>query len=158
MFWTTVEHMLRVLWTRQTKSRQEFFVVLEKVTVNVHLKKKKKVHPLNHISQRSITGEAGVICLLLAQECKKWWNCWRKAIEAFVWLFLPGNERNLDGLVPSKIAELKAKLRLSDMDDQWLQAKVLKLVDISYGNQNGFNEATELSIEVLSTMTFIQEK
>lgn len=70
----------------------------------------------------------------------------------------PGNERNLAGLVLSKIAEIKAKLRLSDMDDQWLQTKVLKLVDISYGNQNGFNEATELSIEVLSTMTFIQEQ
>lgn len=68
------------------------------------------------------------------------------------------NERNLADPVLSKMATLKAKLRLSDMDDQCLQAKVLKLVDISYGNQNGFSEATELSIEVLSTMTFIQEK
>lgn len=68
------------------------------------------------------------------------------------------NESNLAGLVLSKMATLKTKLRLSDMDDQCLQAKVLKLVDISYGNQNGFSEATELSIEVLSTMTFIQEK
>ncbi|KAJ7415293.1 hypothetical protein WISP_78921 [Willisornis vidua] len=81
-----------------------------------------------------------------------------KATEALVQMSLPGNERNLAGLVLSKIAKMKAKLRLSDMDDQQLQIKVLKLVDISYGNQNGFNEATELSIEVLSTMTFIQEK
>lgn len=39
-----------------------------------------------------------------------------------------------------------------------LQAKVLKLVDISYGGENGFNQAIELSAEVLSNVKFIQEK
>lgn len=41
---------------------------------------------------------------------------------------------------------------------QRLQAKVLKLVDISYGGENGFNQAIELSVEVLSNVKFIQEK
>jgi len=41
---------------------------------------------------------------------------------------------------------------------QRLQAKVLKLVDISYGGENGFNQAIELSAEVLSNVKFIQEK
>lgn len=41
---------------------------------------------------------------------------------------------------------------------QRLQAKILKLVDISYGGENGFNQAIELSAEVLSNVKFIQEK
>lgn len=41
---------------------------------------------------------------------------------------------------------------------QRLQSKVLKLVDISYGGENGFNQAIELSAEVLSSVKFIQEK
>ena len=44
------------------------------------------------------------------------------------------------------------------MSTQRLQAKVLKLVDISYGGENGFNQAIELSAEVLSNVKFIQEK
>ena len=39
-----------------------------------------------------------------------------------------------------------------------LQTKVLKLVDVSYGGENGFNQAIELSAEVLSNVKFIQEK
>lgn len=39
-----------------------------------------------------------------------------------------------------------------------MQAKVLKLVDVSYGGENGFNQAIELSAEVLSNVKFIQEK
>lgn len=45
-----------------------------------------------------------------------------------------------------------------DIFFQRLQAKVLKLVDISYGGENGFNQAIELSAEVLSNVKFIQEK
>lgn len=36
--------------------------------------------------------------------------------------------------------------------------KILKLVDVSYGGENGFNQAIELSAEVLSNVKFIQEK
>ena len=41
---------------------------------------------------------------------------------------------------------------------QRLQNKVLKLVDVSYGGENGFNQAIELSTEVLGNVKFIQEK
>lgn len=41
---------------------------------------------------------------------------------------------------------------------QRLQVKILKLVDVSYGGENGFNQAIELSAEVLSNVKFIQEK
>uniref|UniRef100_H0XE58 Eukaryotic peptide chain release factor subunit 1 n=1 Tax=Otolemur garnettii TaxID=30611 RepID=H0XE58_OTOGA len=48
--------------------------------------------------------------------------------------------------------------RSSRICDKRLQSKVLKLVDISYGGENGFNQAIELSTEVLSNVKFIQEK
>ena len=41
---------------------------------------------------------------------------------------------------------------------QRLQAKILKIVDVSYGGENGFNQAIELSAESLSNVKFIQEK
>ena len=39
-----------------------------------------------------------------------------------------------------------------------LQAKVLKRVDVSYGGENGFNQAIELAAETLGDVKFIQEK
>lgn len=44
------------------------------------------------------------------------------------------------------------------MFDQRLQAKIVKVVDVSYGGENGFNQAIELSAEVLANVKFIQEK
>ena len=44
------------------------------------------------------------------------------------------------------------------MFDQRLQAKVIKVVDVSYGGENGFNQAIELASETLSNVKFIQEK
>ncbi|KAL5171841.1 Eukaryotic peptide chain release factor subunit 1-3 [Glycine soja] len=44
------------------------------------------------------------------------------------------------------------------MFDPRLQAKILNVVDVSYGGENGFNQAIELSAEMLSNVKFIQEK
>lgn len=41
---------------------------------------------------------------------------------------------------------------------QRLQCKIIKLVDISYGGENGFNQAIELAAESLQNVKFIQEK
>ena len=41
---------------------------------------------------------------------------------------------------------------------QRLQAKVIKIVDVSYGGENGFNQAIELASEALGNVKFIQEK
>jgi len=41
---------------------------------------------------------------------------------------------------------------------QRLQCKVIKLVDVSYGGENGFNQAIELAAESLQNVKFIQEK
>jgi len=62
------------------------------------------------------------------------------------------------GLILAGSADFKTELSQSDMFDPRLQAKVIKLVDVSYGGENGFNQAIELSAESLSNVKFIQEK
>jgi peptide chain release factor subunit 1 len=62
------------------------------------------------------------------------------------------------GLVLAGSADFKTELSQSDMFDQRLQAKIVKVVDVSYGGENGFNQAIELSAESLSNVKFVQEK
>jgi len=42
-------------------------------------------------------------------------------------------------------ADFKTDLANSDMFDARLKPKILKIVDVSYGGENGFNQAVELS-------------
>ena len=42
--------------------------------------------------------------------------------------------------------------------DQRLQVKIIRTVDVSYGGENGLNQAIELSAESLLNVKFIQEK
>ena len=44
------------------------------------------------------------------------------------------------------------------MFDPRLQTKVIKIVDVSYGGENGLNQAIELSQECLQAVKFVQEK
>ncbi|KAI6036996.1 peptide chain release factor eRF1/aRF1 [Pisolithus microcarpus] len=55
-------------------------------------------------------------------------------------------------------ADFKTELSQSDMFDQRLASKVIKVVDVSYGGENGFNQAIELAAESLSNVKFVQEK
>jgi len=41
---------------------------------------------------------------------------------------------------------------------QRLATKIIKIVDVSYGGENGFNQAIELAAEALGNVKFIQEK
>lgn len=59
---------------------------------------------------------------------------------------------NVAGLVLAGSADFKNDLALSDMFDQRLQAKVLKIVDVSYGGDNGFNQAIELASETYDSL------
>ncbi|MEJ1286375.1 eukaryotic translation termination factor 1 [Cricetulus griseus] len=93
-----------------------------------------------------------------ARGMEKRHNYVRKVAETAVQLFISGDKVNVAGLVLAGSADFKTELSQSDMFDQRLQSKVLKLVDISYGGENGFNQAIELSTEVLSNVKFIQEK
>uniref|UniRef100_A0A060T5P9 ARAD1C14256p n=1 Tax=Blastobotrys adeninivorans TaxID=409370 RepID=A0A060T5P9_BLAAD len=85
-------------------------------------------------------------------------NYVRKVAEAAVQNFISSDKVNVEGLVLAGSADFKNELNQSDMFDKRLQAKVIKVVDISYGGENGFNQAIELASETLSNVKFIQEK
>ncbi|GIY76570.1 eukaryotic peptide chain release factor subunit 1 [Caerostris extrusa] len=85
-------------------------------------------------------------------------NYVRKVAEVATQLFITNDKPNIAGLILAGSADFKTELSQSDMFDPRLQVKVLKLVDVSYGGENGFNQAIELSAEVLSNVKFIQEK
>ncbi|ESQ32518.1 hypothetical protein EUTSA_v10004173mg [Eutrema salsugineum] len=68
------------------------------------------------------------------------------------------SQPNVSGLILAGSADFKTELSQSDMFDPRLAAKILNVVDVSYGGENGFNQAIELSSEILANVKFIQEK
>ncbi|GLJ27730.1 hypothetical protein SUGI_0544180 [Cryptomeria japonica] len=68
------------------------------------------------------------------------------------------NQPNVAGLILAGSADFKTELSQSDMFDARLQAKILNIVDVSYGGENGFNQAIGLSAEILGNVKFLQEK
>ncbi|KAL2917777.1 translation termination factor eRF1 [Polyrhizophydium stewartii] len=85
-------------------------------------------------------------------------NYVRKVAELAVQFFITNDKVNVAGIVLAGSADFKNELSQSDMFDQRLQAKIVRIVDVSYGGENGFNQAIELSAEFLSNVKFIQEK
>ncbi|KAL4065222.1 peptide chain release factor eRF1/aRF1 [Scleroderma yunnanense] len=85
-------------------------------------------------------------------------NYVRKVAELAVQHFISSDKVNVSGLVLAGSADFKTELSQSDMFDQRLVAKVIKVVDVSYGGENGFNQAIELAAESLSNVKFVQEK
>ncbi|XP_041476759.1 eukaryotic peptide chain release factor subunit 1 [Lytechinus variegatus] len=104
-------------------------------------------------------GRGGQSALRFARlRMEKRHNYVRKVAETAVQLYISNDKPNIGGLILAGSADFKTELSQSDMFDPRLQAKILKLVDVSYGGENGFNQAIELSAEVLSNVKFIQEK
>ena len=85
-------------------------------------------------------------------------NYVRKVAELAVQNFITNDKVNVAGLILAGSADFKNDLNQSDMFDQRLVTKVIKVVDVSYGGENGFNQAIELASETLSNVKFIQEK
>jgi peptide chain release factor subunit 1 len=85
-------------------------------------------------------------------------NYVRKVAELAVQNFITADKVNVAGLILAGSADFKNDLNQSDMFDNRLQSKVIKVVDVSYGGENGFNQAIDLSSETLSNVKFIQEK
>jgi len=85
-------------------------------------------------------------------------NYVRKVAELAVQNFVTNDKVNVAGIILAGSADFKNDLNQSDLFDPRLQTKVIKVVDVSYGGENGFNQAIELSSETLSNVKFIQEK
>jgi len=104
-------------------------------------------------------GRGGQSALRFARlRMEKRHNYVRKVAEVAVQLFIANDRPNVAGLIMAGSADFKTELSQSDMFDPRLQAKIIKIVDVSYGGENGFNQAIELSSEALGNVKFIQEK
>lgn len=104
-------------------------------------------------------GRGGQSALRFARlRTEKRHNYVRKVAEHAVQHFITDDKVNVQGLVLAGSADFKNDLNQSDLFDLRLQAKVIKIVDVSYGGENGFNQAIELASESLSNVKFVQEK
>jgi len=104
-------------------------------------------------------GRGGQSALRFARlRLEKRHNYVRKVAELAVQFYITNDKPNVSGLIVAGSADFKSELSASDMFDQRLKAIILKVVDVSYGGDNGFNQAIELSAEVLQNVKFIQEK
>ena len=104
-------------------------------------------------------GRGGQSALRFARlRLEKRHNYVRKCAEMAVQLFLSENKPNVTGLVLAGSADFKTELLNSDHFDPRLQKVVIKMVDVSYGMDPGFNQAIELSAESLANVKLVQEK
>merc|ERR1712156_987713 len=87
-------------------------------------------------------GRGGQSALRFARlRMEKRHNYVRKVAETAVQLFITNDKPNISGMILAGSADFKTELSQSDMFDPRLQAKIIKLVDVRYGGENGFNQA-----------------
>lgn len=85
-------------------------------------------------------------------------NYVRRVAEQMSNLFINNSKPNVAGLILAGSAEFKNDLAKSDLFDARLRPLILKIVDVSYGDLNGFNQAIELASDVLGNVRYIHEK
>lgn len=104
-------------------------------------------------------GRGGQSALRFARlRMEKRHNYVRKVAEVAAQLFLTNDKPNVSGLILAGSADFKKELGCSDMFDKRLREKIIKTVDISYGNEKGFDEAIKLSSDLLTNVKLVQEK
>jgi|Transcript_5233 peptide chain release factor subunit 1 len=104
-------------------------------------------------------GRGGQSALRFARlRLEKRHNYVRKVAELATQCFINVDRPNVTGLVLAGSADFKNDLASSDLFDQRLQPIIMKVVDVAYGGENGFNQAVELSADCLAGVRFIQEK
>ena len=105
-------------------------------------------------------GRGGQSALRFARlRLEKRHNYVRKVAELATQLFVTdGQKPNVQGIVLAGSADFKSELMRSDLFDMRLSKIVVKMVDVSYGGENGFNQAIELSADALANVKLMKEK
>merc|ERR1719394_2430411 len=101
-------------------------------------------------------GQSAVRFARLRKEARH--NYVRKCAELATQNFISQDKPTVEGLVLAGSAAFKNDLRNSDLFDGRLKDIVIKVVDVSYGGENGFNQAIELAGEALADVKFVAEK
>ena len=70
--------------------------------------------------------------------------------------FISNDMPNVEGLILAGNADFK--FQLNDNLDPRLKNKVVQVIDVSYGGENGLNEAITLASEALNNVKFVAEK
>lgn len=98
-------------------------------------------------------GRGGQSALRFARlRLEKRHNYTRKVAELAVQFFITNDRVNVSGLILAGLADFKNELAASDMFDQRLQVKIIKIVDVSYGGENGFNQVCIKSIANMDSL------
>ena len=105
-------------------------------------------------------GRGGQSALRFARlRLEKRHNYVRKVAEMATQLFVPdGQKPNIQRLILARSADFKSELMRSDLFDLRLKKIVIKMVDVSYGGLNGFNQAIEYSADTLGEVKLMKEK
>ncbi|GMH68209.1 hypothetical protein TrST_g5427 [Triparma strigata] len=106
-------------------------------------------------------GRGGQSALRFARlRLEKRHNYVRKVAEYATHFFMDQStsKPNVQGIVLAGSADFKSELARSDLFDPRLLKVVIKTVDVSYGGENGFNQAIELSADTLGSVKLIREK
>lgn len=82
----------------------------------------------------------------------------RKVAELATANFIKDDKPNVSGLILAGSANFKNDLSGSDMFDKRLSETVIKIVDVSYGGENGFSQAITLAADALANVKFVAEK
>ncbi|KAJ7037462.1 peptide chain release factor eRF/aRF subunit 1 [Mycena alexandri] len=84
-------------------------------------------------------------------------NYMHKIAEHAMEHFITNDKVNVKGFVLAGTADFKTALGQNDMLDLRLAAKIIAVVDVSYGGENGFNQAIELAAELLANAEYFEE-
>lgn len=105
-------------------------------------------------------GRGGQSALRFARlRLEKRHNYVRKVAELATQLFVTDGQRpNVQGIVLAGSADFKQELMRSDLFDPRLAKIVVKLIDVSYGGEQGFNQAIEQAADALANVKLLKEK
>lgn len=84
-------------------------------------------------------------------------NYVRKCAETAKSIFIVSDLVNVTGLILAGSAHFKNELAQSDLFDPRLKVKILEITDVSYGGENGFNQAIDNCSETLAGVKFMEE-
>lgn len=101
-------------------------------------------------------GQSALRFARLRMEARR--NYMRKVCEHAVKAFVHKDELIVKGLIVGGSADLKTELTKSNLFDGRLKKKILQIVDISYGGENGLQQAIQLASETLGNIRVVQEK
>jgi peptide chain release factor subunit 1 len=85
-------------------------------------------------------------------------NYLRKVTEIATQQFIKNDKPIVKGIIVAGSAEFKTKVIEDQTFDPRLKDIVISVVDVAYGGENGFNQAIDLSQELISNVKFVHEK